>query len=197
MESLKSHYNEVNSEFVDEIGVTSSINLSPSMISVAANMFVDLSDGRAVTQSRNIVNTSTFHMNKSKQVAIKELSKEGIPRVSKISELATKLFRSKTINQIANLSITETQWSSEGTKLTTAKAANTSDKRQIIKTWFTELDERVRKWHQDAEQQRRNAEQPFSVGGQLLMFPADTNLTATLPNVVRCRCSALYEYGEI
>lgn len=64
---------------------------------------------------------------------------------------------------------------------------------QLIKDWDTVGDEKVRQAHVFADGQRRNIKQPFNVGGQLLLFPGDTSLGATIDNVANCRCSAQYE----
>lgn len=58
------------------------------------------------------------------------------------------------------------------------------------KSWFTMLDGRVRKAHNQAEGQTVLKSQPFIVGGELLMYPGDTSLGASMWNIANCRCVA-------
>lgn len=102
---------------------------------------------------------------------------------------------------------TETQGAAESTKLIAARALSgqspegtdgippvPADQAQIlIKTWFDEDDDRVRPHHVEASGQTQPVEQPFVVNDELLMFPGDTNINATLSNIIGCRCTGLYE----
>lgn len=63
---------------------------------------------------------------------------------------------------------------------------------QSEKAWSTVGDARVRKWHQDANFQKQKTNDPFIVKGELLMFPGDTSLGASMENISRCRCAAVY-----
>ena len=56
--------------------------------------------------------------------------------------------------------------------------------------WLTVKDERTRLSHYRADGQRRGQNEPFSVGGQQLMFPGDPRGSAG--NVINCRCVLLY-----
>lgn len=46
--------------------------------------------------------------------------------------------------------------------------------------------------HADAEGQQRWAAEPYSVGGELLQYPGDGSLGASLGNLVNCRCASIY-----
>lgn len=59
-----------------------------------------------------------------------------------------------------------------------------------VKTWFDMDDKRVRPWHKAARGQTVPRNQPFIVKGELLMYPGDMSLGASLDNTVRCRCVA-------
>ena len=67
----------------------------------------------------------------------------------------------------------------------------------VTKTWVTVGDERVRPAHVAADDQIVNINQPFRVGGELLFIPGDTSLGATVGNVIRCRCAAVTDKGEV
>ena len=59
---------------------------------------------------------------------------------------------------------------------------------KVIKTWRTKRDDKVRKWHVEADGQIRDIDDPFSVGPDFLDKPRDPAGTAA--NVIRCRCTA-------
>lgn len=60
------------------------------------------------------------------------------------------------------------------------------------KVWITAGDNRVRESHRDANNQRRDFDQPFTVGGYSLGEPRDGSLGAPLEEIIRCRCVANY-----
>lgn len=64
------------------------------------------------------------------------------------------------------------------------------------KTWWANLDKRVRDDHRDAHEQVRPLDEPFEVGGELLRFPGDQSLGAGPGNVINCRCSVIYETAD-
>jgi HK97 family phage portal protein len=65
---------------------------------------------------------------------------------------------------------------------------------QMSKRWLATLDKRVREHHGDANNQIRNADEPFEVGGELLMQPGDMNASGR--NTIRCRCTSIYRVIE-
>ena len=63
------------------------------------------------------------------------------------------------------------------------------------KTWATMGDKRVRKRpisHVSANGQTVAVGAPFVVGGELLMYPGDVSLGASMANISGCRCSVIY-----
>lgn len=60
---------------------------------------------------------------------------------------------------------------------------------KVWKRWISEKDRRTRKAHVEARGQERRLNEPFIVGGEKLMFPADVSLGATAGNVINCRCT--------
>lgn len=62
----------------------------------------------------------------------------------------------------------------------------------VIKIWNTQGDEKVRDAHSRAEGQEASVDQPFYVGGEQLMYPADPQGSAS--NIINCRC---YMTGKI
>lgn len=58
----------------------------------------------------------------------------------------------------------------------------------MMKTWVTMGDAKVRPWHNAANYQTVQAKEPFIVMGEMLMYPGDMSMGASLKNVSRCRC---------
>jgi hypothetical protein len=60
------------------------------------------------------------------------------------------------------------------------------------KTWFSMHDNKVRDTHIEADGQTVPADEPFTLGGGLLMYPTDQSLGVSYSEVVNCRCWAMY-----
>ncbi|GMG96246.1 phage head morphogenesis protein [Tepidimicrobium xylanilyticum] len=60
------------------------------------------------------------------------------------------------------------------------------------KKWSAVPDGRTRLNHALADGQVRKIDEPFTVGGELLMYPLDVSLGASARNVVNCRCTMFY-----
>lgn len=57
------------------------------------------------------------------------------------------------------------------------------------KTWKTMKDRKVREDHADVDEVSIPIEEPFLVGGDLMMFPMDESFDPDPSEVVNCRCS--------
>ena len=64
----------------------------------------------------------------------------------------------------------------------------------VTKDWLSTGDRRTRPTHRRAGADQKNVpyDQPFTVGGALLMFPGDSSLGAPGKEVIQCRCTSLY-----
>ena len=67
-------------------------------------------------------------------------------------------------------------------------AKNTGKK---YKVWQTEMDSKVRPWHEEVNGMRIPIDEYFYVGNDQMKYPHDYNASAE--NVVNCRCSCVYE----
>lgn len=61
---------------------------------------------------------------------------------------------------------------------------------QMMKEWVAGLDDRTRDDHAAASGQQVKFEEPFIVGGDRMMHPADSSMGASSSNIVNCRCSS-------
>lgn len=59
------------------------------------------------------------------------------------------------------------------------------------KTWITEGDSRVRRAHVRANKQKRNYDELYVVGGELLEYPKDMSHGASIGNTINCRCNSI------
>lgn len=64
------------------------------------------------------------------------------------------------------------------------------------KTWETVGDNRVRASHVEVEGETIPIEEPFVLGGGLMMHPHDDSLGVDENELIACRCSLSFNYGE-
>jgi len=62
--------------------------------------------------------------------------------------------------------------------------------------WITRGDDVVREAHRNADNQIKNENGVFIVGGEQLKHPGDTSLGASAGNVIGCRCSAVLSIND-
>jgi len=63
---------------------------------------------------------------------------------------------------------------------------------KLDKEWLASRDDKVRKAHAEANGQRVDIDDPYTVEGQHLMFPGDTSMGASKDNTIQCRCYEVY-----
>lgn len=117
------------------------------------------------------------------------LTQEQIATLSAVELARRNAIRSETTAQVEVQNIAETTKQIESSALDRSGeivAAGVVAK----KLWSAVLDARTRPAHALADGQRVDIGKPFTVKGQLLMYPGDTSLGATLDNVINCRCSS-------
>lgn len=59
------------------------------------------------------------------------------------------------------------------------------------KRWVATADDRTRDEHAAADGQEVPNDEPFEVGGELMMYPGDISLGASAWNVISCRCTVV------
>lgn len=64
---------------------------------------------------------------------------------------------------------------------------------EVLKTWMSIIDENTRPGHIRANNQKKPIDTAFVVSGQLLRYPKDSSLGASLSNILGCRCSTITE----
>ena len=60
---------------------------------------------------------------------------------------------------------------------------------EMLKEWVATSDDRTRDAHNEADGQQVPIDQPFIVGGEKLMYPADISMGASAWNTINCRCT--------
>lgn len=135
------------------------------------------------TTERQIFET----INQSRAALIAE---EVVPSNLNIANLAPNILKRKTDPRVDTIATFETQNAAENTKFT--EASMQPPEREPRKTWDTVGDEAVRLSHREADGQSVPIDGNFVVQGQLLRFPGDTLMGATMNNTINCRCSAIY-----
>ncbi len=154
-------------------------------------------------QANYVTRTNQKEIDTSMAIAKSKLDEEEGPEptVAAVAALAAAEFRERAFNRAPTISATYTQVSAEGTKSIERQAvlsrrngfnAALAGIKPLTddEIWVTVGDEVVRPAHVEADGQvKKNG--TFVVKDQLLRFPGDTSLGATLDNTVNCRCSAV------
>lgn len=193
-EVIRSHYELVYSNFYKDYRQEHKIEMQEMqrlMMDAAAKAKFDY---RSEVQAGIITKTNSVQLDKAKTKAGDIAKESNRPFRTILPGIYGTLLYAR-IDAICN---TETQWCAEWTRATevdyllfneglSVKAKSNSNKR-----WDAVGDDRMRPWHSDADSQVVKADDTFTVGGELLMFPGDTSYGATAKNIINCRCSVTY-----
>ena len=193
--ALRTHYKRVQKAF------TGIVKQSPpdDLVSV----FLTWLNKRAPEQAEAITEETKINMSESLQLAELQAVEDAllltpIERAINSTAILKKKFKSRTQTLIN----TETQAASESAKFMEAEVLS-GVKPRILggreesdtrKKWTTVGDKRVRPAHKMANGQTRKLNEPYEVGGELLMHPGDASLGASLGNLANCRCISTYSF---
>lgn len=152
---------------------------------------------RVNTQAQLITGTNSKQLNRAITETLAGISNQGISLgVPEVAAEARSEFVRISTPRAETIASTTTQEASEGVKsiehtALTEKLVGAGFTEIAKKAWSTVGDSLVRFFHVKANGQTQRVDQPFVVGGQLLMFPGDRSLGATASNTTNCRCSSL------
>lgn len=203
---LEDHYRKTGADFAGEV-----LDIQPatSLKAVVDAAYLKFSNSRAIDSAQEITKTNRKDVRdayRAAEKAIREL--EEVPRGHQknvaVAKLGTRNLKETFSARTPRIAETETQVSSEGYKSLEARALGGEElipdqpdvvdkSSRIIKTWITVGDSKVREAHALATGQRVVEPEPFIVNGEKLRYPGDSTLGASLGNIIRCRCTALYE----
>jgi uncharacterized protein with gpF-like domain len=149
---------------------------------------------RTQRQSEIITNTTNTVIQNSISKVTGDALLDGITLTNaEIARQSSKLIkerndgRSKTISETEVQSVAESSKDIEATEFEEKIQVERREK-QLDKTWITMGDSDVRPAHAKANGQKKRISEPYIVGGELLKFPGDTSLNASLGNIINCRC---------
>lgn len=199
-EMLNAHYDRLGNAF------TRSIDRQIKVLSIVISKYFTV---RSVEQSRAITKVTQRHADEAlitARLAAAAASVTGEVALTEL-EIATNaggIFKQLLNGRTAAIVMHETNWPAEAAKLTqveilageaptiTGGSARPSKQQ---KSWANLGDSRVRtgEFNHLRAEQTVPANRPFIVSGERLNFPGDLSLGASLGNVIRCRCSAVYE----
>jgi hypothetical protein len=204
---LRKHYLRVQNSFFGRVSKTlieEDQGLSDGELALLISAFLFWRDNHAPKQAGIISNTNQRQINDSLSRA-RELLTEQEQDINNraLALTSAAIFRRLYESRIENIATTETQSSSESTKLMESATLSGEDPKKILtpilpivsktmKMWKTVGDNLVRPIHKAANNQRRELNKAFDVGGEQLMYPGDSSLGATAKNISHCRCSQLF-----
>ncbi len=169
--------------------------------------------GRAPEQARIITATNQRNIFDSIDQAITigiEEAAAGRPPSRRETAILSGVGLSRKLNgRVTGIAALETQAIAEAAKATEAQVltfqppsvtGGTLRDVPVPKEWVTMGDEVVRRQpfsHVIADSQVVALNQPFVVSGQLLRWPGDTSLGASIGNVANCRCSSVVDAESV
>ncbi len=136
--------------------------------------------------------------------SVRELTGVEAQRVQ--SRIAARNLQRNLSGRESGILMTETQTPAEVAKATEVEVltgvapsiqGGTGILSEVSKEWSTVGDSKVRPEHIAADGQTRLVGQPFTVAGELLRWPGDSTLGASLGNVVNCRCGSIVKTEEV
>ena len=180
--ALNKHYARVQNEFLGTVD----LKIFEALLQLTLSGYRKL---RAKVQSLFIKKTNDKDMIDSVSKAMQSLIEQELPADNKsVADSASTILKRKTNGRVSNIATLETQAPAESTKLfevRTLAGLRPTDTSPIdvFKTWRTMGDLLVRDPHKLANFQTKPLNEPFIVKGQMLMYPGDTSLGATIDNV--------------
>lgn len=170
-------------------------------------------DKQSTDQARTIVRTSAKEMQISIAKAI-QIEADALSSGKSISRFNTattagQILIMRAPARVARIACYETQWSAELSKQVEvmvltgdtfelkARDSRGKFKKKAIKQWDTVGDSRVRDHHLVVDGQQVDANKPFTVNRESLMYPGDTSLGASANNVINCRCSSVADVKSV
>lgn len=197
---LKNHYRRVQNKFK---GVVKSQKQSAEadMLELALQAW---RDGQAAGQTVIINDTTRVNMADAMNEVRTEAANAGkILSDQEMANLSAARLARKFKGRTQGIIITETQSAAEMAKFAEVEVISGLKPRVLggrdidtptTKRWLTVGDRRVRPIHRLANGQVRKLREPYVVNGQLLMYPGDSSLGATVDNIANCRCISLYKF---
>ncbi len=149
-------------------------------------------------------NFSSNSITKNMQKDLENAFENSIPQVNEVKKTTRQIARDaganfrRSVSARAKVTIpmTETQFAAEKTKLDTVtvhqSSSDNTTQKTFSKLWITRRDDKVREIHREADGEQEFVTNPFTVNGELLMFPGDTSLGASPGNTINCRCNSQF-----
>lgn len=201
-DTLSKHYDTVSQSFsqkiVNKLGKPENHALILDSINTANSVHNEL---RAATSSDIIAQTTikdannAIHLVRQKAIALGQtLSNETLANKARL------ILNQKIVARMNTIAASETQDPAENAKQTEIDFLNHHDaeidgekisEHQQQKEWIAILDNVTRIGHAEADGQIVPVDQPYEVGGQMMMRPGDLSLGATIDNIINCRCSSI------
>ena len=192
---------------IDNAGTVSQKFISNSSI----NMFMSEYNGQAKnlgfalldnTAARNIL---TKQINPFTKISFENLTDKRVMTRKLKSEMLSSILQGESIPKMAERIRQVTQKSlkdciriarTETTRVMNSATQNICEQGEKMglnmwKRWYATPDTRCRQEHLDADGQEVPDNQPFIVGGEELMFPADESHGASAWNIINCRCRSV------
>jgi len=155
-------------------------------------------------RARFLIKTTTKEIREKLRDVKQILFKDNVinPTNKQIADETSKLLDKSFKGRKETIAISETEFMAESTK--TIESNTLQDKQPFkgftiplvlsffnktgTKEWRAVLDSKTRPAHVVADGQVKKINEPFEVDNELLMYPSDSSLGASIENTINCRC---------
>lgn len=204
---FKKHYDRVQNAFMGTVlkgvDLDEDIITKDEILTAVSQLLLEWRNETAPRQAEITNQTTSKDMYESVRRALDDSARDGLPMDRRsIGLLATAYLRRKTNPRKESIAVFQTQSAAESTKNIEAleTGRQVRERRPDVfvakdtKSWQDMGDKKVRPSHTEATQNNQHIliDEPFRVGDSLMMYPTDTSLGASLREIMRCRCSAIY-----
>lgn len=215
---LHDSYRKISGAFKENIrsNVSPTINArlkGPAVAAAVDHALTTAFAARAKKQAKIILDTTQERMNAE---LMRVYAEDGGYEMGQAAVAAAmgKWFRDSAQGRAVGIATTETNYTAEFSKATEARAVKkaltaksllgilTGVKARVVfapvsaeslrKTWVSQLDDRTRPAHAEADFQDVDFDEPFNVGGEQMMEPGDDSMGASDENLINCRCTAVF-----
>lgn len=194
---LERHYNLVFDEFIDDYRKANDVVMSPLQQAIMLSEVNGLVNERSMKQSELIVKSIDKQFAKANDAMRLMTAETNNPTRTRQNITYANLIR-----RIEPIACYETQWAAETARfmevvyLTGRNGISIKEQQYTYKRWDAMGDDKMRRWHADADSQVVDLDEPFIVNGEMLMRPGDTSLGATASNIINCRCTVSYDVSH-
>lgn len=185
------HYLDVTNEFIGDFRTKHNVQMDSLQETIMVNNIRQNLEERAIEQAHAISQTNLKQWRDSLGV-VYDMDMSINKDAARVN-----VFRAALYGRLNAIACYETQWCAEYTKINEVSylvgidGLSLKEADGTTKRWDAQGDDKMRRWHSDADSQVVPVDDDFIVMGELMNYPGDRS-RSSIENWINCRCSAMY-----